>query len=686
MTSMRTALINPPDTFGPGYEEQDAIPPLGIAYIASVLRENGFTVDLFDLASELPLSVERLERGGFFDYDVYGFTAYSKCFPAALEVLSVLRRRNRRAFVVFGGPHASPCAEQLLGEYAEIDCVIRNEGEYPMLRLMQHIRDGTPDLSEVPNLVYREGGLDYRREGPQADTARPVRCNATTYVVDDLDTLPHPARDYVIEPDRRSLRYNRRDVPVQEVHICSSRGCPKRCTFCSIVVASPTYRVRSVDSLMAEIKELYAASPFGHVYFVDANFAVSAKRTLAFSRALHNWNPGVTWSGTATADLVIRHADVLEEVARLNCVHLEIGIESGSESQLARYNKRTTVSDNRQAISLLRRCGISLGLDFVMFDPETTLAELRENLDFLFETELFGTSPPACLFNGMRLYPGTPARDRYIRMFGLSDHHLASIYPPLADAKAADFYRLNREYFEAYQAANTDAQVLLQERWRRLDCHGSEPNERQRLAVLIIELQHEPYRFFDELLTAFEAGAVGPGVALQNLTGMEWHGRAVRLLRRALTAIEGREPDEQPGTIPAIRIERVLDGNWGAARRIASDLVFIKQDETIYLLPARGKPVRLNFQASYLWEQIVKGVAPAEVVAEYSIRFGVEPSRAHDEYTAFIREMHDSRHLVSTGFPRVGCEEFDPRSGFDPTSSEPALTSVESYPGGEVFP
>ena len=184
---------------------------------------------------------------------------------------------------------------------------------------------------------------------------------------------------------------------------------------------------------MAEIIDLHAVAPFGHVYFVDANFAVSAKRTLAFSRALHKWNPTITWSGTATADLILRHADVLPEIGRLNCAHLEIGIESGSESQLARYNKRTSLSDNVNAIRLLRRCGISLGLDFIMFDPETTIGELRQNLTFLHQAELFGTSPPACLFNSMRLYPGTPARTRYIEMLELPDHHLASIEPPFAE-------------------------------------------------------------------------------------------------------------------------------------------------------------------------------------------------------------------------------------------------------------
>lgn len=517
------------------------MPPLGLGYIGAVLRTAGYPADLFDLAAERELSMTRLERAGFFGYDVYGFTAYTKCFSSALAVLAALRERNRHAIVVFGGPHASPSAEAVLAQYPDIDGVVCNEGELPMLELVRLLATGEPELTTIPNLVYREGDFEARRRGHVAPAASVIRRNPATYAVQDLDALPYPVRDYKLEPSRVSLCWERRQRPVREVHVSSSRGCPKRCTFCSIVVASPTYRVRSVDSLMEEISYLYGLQPFGHVYFVDANFAVSPKRTLAFARSLHAWRPDVTWSGTATADLIVRHGDeIVGEIGRLNCVRLEVGIESGSASQLARFNKRTSLHDNAEAIRLLHRADISLGLDFIMFDPEVTLRELRENIAFLFQAELWGTSPPACLFNSMRLYPGTPARDTYIRMFGLSSGHLDNIDPPFVDAAVAALYHLNQEYFATYQLALTDAVVLVQERWRALglkpDAGPRAKRERQKLAALLIELQHEPYRFFDELLAGFEGGSLDVDSDVSALARMPGHARALTLLRRAASA------------------------------------------------------------------------------------------------------------------------------------------------------
>src|SRR5262245_12663610 len=149
MSLVRTALVNPPNVFGFGYAEEQAMPPLGLAYIAGVLRQDGYIADLFDLGGERPLVASHLAQAGFFDYDVYGFTAYTKSFSSSLEVLSLLRRHRPHAIVVFGGPHASPCAEALIAEYPDIDAVVCREGEYPMLQFVRHLQIGAPDIATI---------------------------------------------------------------------------------------------------------------------------------------------------------------------------------------------------------------------------------------------------------------------------------------------------------------------------------------------------------------------------------------------------------------------------------------------------------------------------------------------------------------------------------------------------------
>jgi hypothetical protein len=371
------------------------------------------------------------------------------------------------------------------------------------------------------------------------------------------------------------------------VHVCSSRGCPKKCTFCSIVVASPNYRVRSVDSLMAEIEALRRDRGFGHVYFVDANFAVSVKRTLDFSRRLAAWDPAVTWSGTASADLILRHAEVMPEIAGRNCIQLEIGIESGSRSQLARYNKRTDVDQNGAALAMLARCGISVGLDFIMFDPESSFAELRENLDFLRDNDLFGTSPPACLFNAMRLYGGTPARQRYLGLLGLADDHLDHIECRYLDAGVAAMAEIVHAYFIDYQQILTDTLVLLQARWREAEAEmPARPLYRQQIAALIVECRHEPYQFFEDVLALAESGAIPPGLELGDLPDQDWHRRLTGLVRRASELIEA-PPSAYAGA--------------------ADEPIWVERHGTLYAIPPEGLPLRLSREASQVWREISAG-------------------------------------------------------------------------------
>lgn len=651
---VRTALVNPPERPGFDVSGEGVAPPLGLAYIAAFLRQEGFVADLFDLHSSDSLadSVEMLEERGFFAYDLYGFTAYTKTFPAALDVAELVHQFNPSAVVVFGGPHASPAAEDILREYDYIDFVISNEGEHPMLALVQHLSSGTPPLHDVPNLYLRESFAMGRGR------ARVSRTTGHRWVK-HLDDLPHPVRDYVVEPDRTSLRYERREEPVREIFVSGSRGCPNRCSFCSIVVSSPGYRLRSVESLMGEIYELHETYSFGHVALVDANFAVSPKRTLSFARALYDWRPDVTWSATATADQILRHAKVLPEIGRLNCVSLEVGIESGSSSQLRRYNKRTSVSDNMGAVRLLQRCGIGIGLDFIMFDPEVTLAELRENLDFLLEAELFGTTPPACLINEMRLYPGTPARSRYFEVSGQRDYHL-TIHVPFVDSIVAAFHRVAVTYFRTYQRVMQDAIVLLQDLALKL-VDTPLPDDwvslRQEMVALTISLQHEPYRFFHELLSEFEEAHVGADATLESINAAPWHTRAVSLVRRAVElASDVPDAGNSRSPYPTFVSEKAplhdtplpdeLTCSWEGAAR-APGLVAIEQSSTVYLIPRRMKPVRLHPAGAYLWGRLNEGSSLTDTIEGYSDLFGTPQDKARWAIDAFLRAMSAAHCIVS---------------------------------------
>ena len=495
---LKVALVNPPD---PAADLDSRVsPPMGIGYVAAMARARGHHVDIFDLVAGMGIDTPALREAGLLDdYDVYGFGTYTESFMETMRILNCVRTENPKARFVLGGYHATIMWEDVLRDFPEVDAIVLNEGEYVFADLLHSWWAGQHEVS-MPGVACRDtGGTPVRGEGclPQIDQ----------------DDLPYP----VLEPRFQTAPYlphvDLRHRQLRDVlPVVSSRGCPKRCTFCAIIVMSPKWRARTVDSLMREIRHRYAVRPFRHVSFSDANFFVDTRRTLAFAQALHEFNPDITWSGTATADHIVRHASVLMEISQLNCAYLEVGIESGNDRSLRRFNKWTTAEMNSRVLRLLSQARLPIGLDFIMFEPDGTLEDLVENVRFVKENELTGYWPPSVLFNSLKLYPGTPIRDRYrdahpgvqlpvhtIPLVGFDDHRVAAF------AAALDIY---------WQQVQGRTDQIVQGLYRALTQPepGFGPDLLQQGFRWVIRLQHLPFLLFEfvlghqEILTAGNSG------------------------------------------------------------------------------------------------------------------------------------------------------------------------------------
>ncbi|HEX8772694.1 MAG TPA: radical SAM protein [Pyrinomonadaceae bacterium] len=499
---LRAALLNPQDSSSAdGFR---VMPPLGLGYLASVARAHGFHVDIFDFAAAERLDEESLIRCGLLEYEVYGISSYTETFTDAVKLARLLRRRRPDALIVLGGYHASSAAEHVLADVPEIDVLVRREGEEAFTRILQARFAGAP-LADIPGTVTRSAAGEIVEGAPASGLL-------------SLDELPLPALDVKFGPEKyyHFTHAGRHEIK-ETLGIVSSRGCPKRCTFCSIVVLSPKWRARSVESLMNEVRYRYERKPFRHITFQDANFFVYPPRTLEFARRLYAFDPDITWSGTATADTIVQHAGILSEIARLNCAYLEVGIESGNARSLARFNKRTTVDDNCQALRLLREAGIDIGLDFIMFEPEMMFEDLVENVEFLYRNELFGYWPADHLFSDLRLYPDTPVRAAYEMRLGqpFAPHSLPSV--PYADeviqaaAACMHYYQEKAQTVtdQLFKSLSASVNQLLFTDRQALEKNPALVHLCQRAQETIVKLRHLPYTFLCDLLGRAEALRAG---------------------------------------------------------------------------------------------------------------------------------------------------------------------------------
>ena len=251
---MKTLLISPKGSNF--YAKMGAqIPPLGLGYIAAVIRANGHQVKLIDLGIEPQgLRPEILNWS-----EIVGISADSPSYPEALSVARLVKDAGKT--VVMGGYHVTFLDQEAL-DTGLVDYIVRGEGEQTFLNLL-NILENKGDLTRLSGISYMNSGIYHRNK----DSIPPT----------NLDDLPFPARD--LFPLKK---YNSIMNGWQFTNLITSRGCPYNCYFCSSSrFGGIKWRSRSAKSIIDEIEHLSNSYGYKAFAFMDDNFTLQPKRVLS---------------------------------------------------------------------------------------------------------------------------------------------------------------------------------------------------------------------------------------------------------------------------------------------------------------------------------------------------------------------------------------------------------------------
>lgn len=237
----------------------------------------------------------------------------------------------------------------------DLDAVIVCEGgELTLTAIAERLR-ANRDFRDLPNLAIPDAGG--------------YRFTATTGETSDLD-------GEVVDWSRHTDRVKFFEAPVR-----TAAGCPFRCEFCDFMgLYEP--RLRSVDSLIAELRTLAGALPAPRrVFFTDDNIAVTRKRLVAFTRALAAEKLGIAWRAFVRADAIDEEAAAL--MRESGCRECLLGIESGDPVVLRNMQKKLDPEKALRAIHLLDANGIGTQCTFVVGFPGETAASVERTAAFI---------------------------------------------------------------------------------------------------------------------------------------------------------------------------------------------------------------------------------------------------------------------------------------------------------------
>ena len=114
-------------------------PQLGMGYLAAVLEKNDYRVNVIDCQA-LNIGFEEYRREiAKRKPDVVGFTLITLTYKPALQLVEITKELFPDCLTVLGGPHATFWDEEALEECPSLDAVVRGEGEYTMLELVQKL-------------------------------------------------------------------------------------------------------------------------------------------------------------------------------------------------------------------------------------------------------------------------------------------------------------------------------------------------------------------------------------------------------------------------------------------------------------------------------------------------------------------------------------------------------------------
>lgn len=364
--------------------EEIAAIPMGLYYVGAMLKAHGYEVEILNWHA-VDRSPETIKAALISkNPDMVGLSIVHANRWGAIDISRAVKALDSNIPVVLGGVGASFLWSHLLNHFAEIDFVVKGEGEYVFLDLVRAIEQGglNEALAAIPGLVWRNGHRNVDN-GPAAP-------------IEDLDALPPPARYFDFQ------------------HLALTRGCPGRCTFCG----SPKFWGRRVRSHSADyfVSQLAALKARGISFFYisDDTFTLNTELVIDVCRKIIHRGLNITWQAISKVSAV--NEKMLYWMRKAGCVQISYGVESGSDEirkQLCKDIGRTQI---KRAFALTTAHGILARAYFIYGVPGENRETIAQTIDIISDIK-----PLSAIFYLLTLFPGTALYDQFKIRNGVDD-------------------------------------------------------------------------------------------------------------------------------------------------------------------------------------------------------------------------------------------------------------------------
>ena len=391
-------LLHPKLTQPENGKGQVRFAPLGVLAIAAPLLEKGFNVVIIDSNIGETWKNKNIDINDVLCVGISAMTGYQ--IKDGLMFAKFIKNLNNSIPIVWGGVHVSLMPEQSL-ENDLVDIIVLGQGEETFCDLVEQLINDSP-LNKVKGIYFKKNGT--------------VIKNADRPFInpDNFPTAPYHILDiprYFQETQSKKLRSSDAFLGKKErfIYYCSSIGCPFKCRFCaSSTQTKGRWAGLEPERVIKDIGKLIKEYKITALQFCDAEFFINKKRSLEIAKGFIDRKFHINWKAQVRADTFDSLTD--NEILLLKksgYIHVEIGVESGSERMLKYVNKKITTDMVIRCAKKIKKHGLLSSFCLVFGFPTETKQDIHDT--FKLATELKELLPttllPTYFFDP---YPGVP--------------------------------------------------------------------------------------------------------------------------------------------------------------------------------------------------------------------------------------------------------------------------------------
>ena len=366
-------------------------PPLGLAYIAAMLNKNGHQAIISEGNNKTVK--DQIKAANIIKPDIVGISISTpsrmNCFKIAKGIKKALNLP-----IVLGGPHATLLPDQILQNYPFIDYVVRGEGEYVCLELLNAL-ENKKSLDKIKSLSFRKEGK--------------IIHNPLAGLIEDLDALPLPEYKFFNLKGYANLpqypEYTKK-YPVGHIH--SSRGCPHNCTFCSTAsLWGHRIRFRSAENVIEDVERLHKEYGVRYICFMDDHFLADKKRIIKICKLMIEKGLDKILQWQCNSEVNIVNEEILGWMKKAGCVLISYGVEDASEEGLKFFKKAHNQEQVIKAFELTKKAGIKTLSFFIIGGDHESPTNILKKKQLIKKLDPYLTSASILV-----AFPGTEIFER----------------------------------------------------------------------------------------------------------------------------------------------------------------------------------------------------------------------------------------------------------------------------------